>query len=43
MKLATIKKQIDAYFDKVNPLELVRRFEALGYEFEIQDKIKKNL
>jgi hypothetical protein len=39
MKLATIKNQIDAYFDNVNPQELVQRFEALGYEFEIQDDV----
>jgi hypothetical protein len=36
MKLATVKKQIDAYFDNVNPQELVQRFEALGYEFEAE-------
>ena len=34
MNLASVKKQIDAYFDTVNPQELVQRFEALGYEFE---------
>lgn len=36
MKLAAVKKQIDAYFDTVNPQELVQRFEALGYEFEAE-------
>ena len=34
MNLASVKKQIDAYFDNINPQELVQRFEALGYEFE---------
>ncbi|MCC6724996.1 MAG: hypothetical protein IT258_10835 [Saprospiraceae bacterium] len=34
MKLSDIKDKIDAYFDSVSPIEIVKRFEALGYEFE---------
>ena len=34
MKLSDVKHQIDAYFNAVNPLDIVKQFEALGYEFE---------
>jgi len=32
--LEKYKEQIDAYFDKTPPSEIIKRFEALGYEFE---------
>lgn len=34
MKLKDIKHLIDAHFESINPMELVRRLELLGYEFE---------
>lgn len=34
MKLKDIKHLIDAHFDALTPMELVRRLESLGYEFE---------
>lgn len=34
MKLADVKDKIDAYFNTVNPKEIILYFEALGYEFE---------
>jgi hypothetical protein len=34
MKLENVKHHIDEYFKKVDPLELVKYFENLGYEFE---------
>ncbi len=34
MKLSDVKAQIDAYFDNLNPDDLIKRFEMLGYEFE---------
>lgn len=34
MKLENVKHLIDEYFKKVDPLELVKYFENLGYEFE---------
>ncbi len=34
MKLSDVKEKIDAYFDSVSPMDIVRKFEALGYEFE---------
>ena len=34
MKLKNVKHIIDAYFDALQPLELVRELETLGYEFE---------
>jgi hypothetical protein len=34
MKLKDVKHIIDAYFDALEPLELVRHLESLGYEFE---------
>ncbi len=34
MKLANVKAQIDAYFDNIDPTEVVRRFESLGYVIE---------
>lgn len=33
MKLSNFKASIDAYFDKADPNELVKRFEAYGYKF----------
>ncbi len=33
MKLSNFKAQIDAYFDKADPNELVKRFEEYGYKF----------
>ncbi|TAD99667.1 MAG: hypothetical protein EAZ97_08145 [Bacteroidetes bacterium] len=38
MKLADIKAQIDAYFERVDPMEVVKRFEELGYIFEDIDE-----
>jgi len=34
MKLADFKEQIDAYFERISPMEIVKQFEELGYEFE---------
>lgn len=34
MKLQDVKHLIDDYFDKVNPLDIIKRLKALGYEFE---------
>ena len=34
MKLKNVQHIIDAYFDALQPLELVRHLETLGYEFE---------
>jgi hypothetical protein len=34
MKLKDIKHLIDAHFDALAPMELIRRLESLGYEFE---------
>ncbi|GEM_PF-5299280 len=34
MKLTDIKEQIDAYFKKVTPEEIVKQFQSLGYQFE---------
>jgi hypothetical protein len=34
MKLSDVKAQIDAYFDNLNPDDLIKRFDLLGYEFE---------
>jgi len=31
--LEMYKDQIDAYFDNTPPSEIIKRFEALGYEF----------
>ena len=33
MKLADVKDKIDAYFSTVDPRELIKHFESLGYEF----------
>jgi len=33
MKLADVKDKIDAYFSTVDPKEIVKQFEALGYVF----------
>ena len=35
MKLSDVKAQIDAYFAKANPMDIVARFKKLGYEFEV--------
>jgi hypothetical protein len=37
MKLSDVKHQIDTYFNSVNPLDIVKQFEVLGYEFEDAD------
>jgi hypothetical protein len=34
MKLAQVKHLIDNYFDKLEPLEIVKHLEHLGYVFE---------
>lgn len=34
MKFSDIKEKIDAYFDSVSPMDIVRQFEEMGYEFE---------
>lgn len=34
MNLTDYKQIIDSYFDNVEPKEVIRRFEILGYEFE---------
>jgi hypothetical protein len=39
MKLKDVKHIIDAYFDALQPLELVRHLESLGYEFEPIEEI----
>jgi hypothetical protein len=31
------KEIIDNFFDNVNPLDIIKDFEAMGYEFEILD------
>ncbi len=38
MKLSDVKHKIDAYFNSVSGGEIVRQFEALGYEFEEADE-----
>ena len=35
MKLADVKAQIDAYFDRVTPMEIVEIFQTLGCELDI--------
>lgn len=37
MKLSDVKHKIDAYFNSVSAAEIVKQFEALGYEFEDAD------
>ena len=34
MKLEDVKDKIDAYFSTVDPKEIVKHFESLGYQFE---------
>jgi hypothetical protein len=34
MKLSDVKDKIDAYYDNLNPIDFIRHFESLGYEFE---------
>jgi hypothetical protein len=34
MKLSDVKHIIDAYFDTVNPTEVIKYLESQGYEFE---------
>ena len=34
MKLKDIKPKIDAYFERTSPDEIIKKFKALGYEFE---------
>lgn len=35
MKLENVKHIIDKYFDEIDPLEMVKDLEKLGYEFEV--------
>jgi len=41
--LEKYKEQIDTYFDNTPPSEIIKRFEALGYEFEpIDNSVDSN-